>query len=96
VISTTLGQVFGGYTSVPWPSAEEDLKDGKSFIYSVSKEEKYPIKKDHKRAVRKVKPDTEYLLIYGIDDLYIMSNSNTQKGGFATLFGTAYEVKDNG
>jgi hypothetical protein len=95
IIQTTLGKIFGGYTEVAWPTDTRDLKDDKSFMYSVDHKEKYPIKKDSSRAIRNSSPITTYLFIYGHDDCYLQSEPNLSKRSYLSSFGSAYEVPAN-
>jgi hypothetical protein len=87
IFKTTLGKVFGGYTQVAWPIDTKDLKDDNAFMYSITHKEKYPIKKDHSRAIRNSNPVSTYLVVYGHDDCYLQSEPNLSKRSYLSSFG---------
>ena len=51
LIQTTLGHIFGGFTTVSWDSSGSYKNDTQSFIFSVDKQTKYPIVQNHQYAI---------------------------------------------
>ena len=93
-IKTTENLRFGGFTSVIWPE-NGAMRDESSFIFSLSKKQKYKIK-DPYNAIGVSK--NSWISFGNGMDLYIYNNLKTQGGGtYKNSYNIpeAYELNNN-
>ena len=90
VMTTFKGEIFGGYISIPFDKNVQGKKtDAKAFLYSLTREEKYPVKKPSKA----YQEDNDYMFGFGKDDLKIEKNCKGSTFYFGEDFDTSPYIK---
>ena len=86
VMTSSAGEIFGGYSSIPFDKNTKGRKtDFKSFLYSLTRDEKYPVKNPTKA----YQEDDSFIFGFGKDDLKVKSNCK----GSTYYFGEDFETK---
>eukprot|EP00347_Sterkiella_histriomuscorum_P000598 403375232 len=85
-IQSVAGQVFGGYTSVPWKKSESQqlINDTYAFVFSLSKKSIHNQYQNQNYAVRHNK---DQMCLFGNTDIIIIDNCD-QKNNWCNLGGT--------
>jgi hypothetical protein len=81
-IKTTDGERFGGFTSVVWPT-NGIVKDTQSFLFSLTKKEKYKINNPDKAIETK---NSNWISFECGHDLYLYNDLNSSGGGTVQRF----------
>ena len=84
-------KLIGGFTQIPWkrPDSNIDFLDDpskSSFLFSLDAKEKYEIKEGSIAVCHSVNSGP----VFGLNDLEIVENCNTQQNYFSNI-GTSYE-----
>ena len=92
IIKNNHNYVFGGYAEAQWSNKKQYICDSKAFIFSLRRDgetsnHKFNIK-NHNNALW---GSSENGPSFGNDDLWIMNNSNVEKG--KSKLGHAYECR---
>ena len=66
------GHIFGGYTTCKWDNSNNDKKDGETFLFSLTKKEKFK-KREDKLNERDIFCSKQYGPIFGGNDFYFNS-----------------------
>jgi len=75
--SQTHGRIFGGYTEQTWDGSNSYKKDEKAFLFSLTHNEKYPVK-DSVKAIACIYDNS---VLFGEScDIFIVDNCNTANG----------------
>jgi len=89
--STSLGKVFGGFTSKDWSKDEVYVEDSEAFLFSLTDSTKHPVI-DKDSAIYCSEASGP---IFGAGhDLHICSESNFAEGSSSTL-GVSYQVAES-
>ena len=85
VMTSKAGEVFGGYLSIPIDKTIQGKKtDYKAFLFSLSRNQKYPIKNPSKA----YQEDSNYIFGFGKDDLQVKKSCE----GSTLYFGEDYNT----
>jgi len=85
VMTSQAGEVFGGYLSIPFDKNVQGRKaDKNAFLFSLSRNEKYPIKNPSKA----YQEDADYIIAFGKDDLQVKKSCK----GSTYYFGEDYST----
>ena len=80
LIQTTLGHIFGGFTTVSWELNSGYKNDTQSFIFSVDKQTKYPIFQNYVYAIN---CNSSYGPTFGGGhDIHVSDNSNANNSSY--------------
>jgi len=93
IVKTTNGNIFGGYTDLPWTSREIDSIDNNAFIFSLVNEKNQPFISMSKNNVRAIFCDSRYGPVFGNlinNDIMISSDSNIDDES-CSILGGSYE-----
>jgi len=87
VIKNTNGFIFGGFTSIPWSSSDDEYKsDNTAFLYSLNNRSNTPFKLKVKSSQYAVNHSPSYGPSFGGGyDLCVPSLSNTNRDSFMNL-----------
>lgn len=80
VLTSAMGQVFGGYLSIPLTKVPEQTgfrTDPNAFIFSLTRQEKYPVI-EPARAFYQNAENTNIFLAFGKDDLIVTNGCRAQ------------------
>jgi hypothetical protein len=92
IVETNRGRIFGGFTDQDFYSFHSKIKaSANSFIFSISRREKYPIKPDCQDMALHT-GDHWYIMSFGDNDFYLENYCNTNENSYCN-FGTSYEAK---
>ncbi|CDW75419.1 UNKNOWN [Stylonychia lemnae] len=76
-ILSSFGEVFGGYTSIPWTSEKNYLKDSQAFLFSLTKQS---LHRQHQPTDRAVYHHENHLVTFGYGyDIFIQDQCDTSK-----------------
>jgi len=92
LIEATTNKRFGGFTDQDWTHIGDYRSSSKSFIFSISDREKYPIKQsDQSHAIV---ASSSYLPTFGnsAHDIHLVPNGNANQSSSSNL-GTTYDIK---
>jgi hypothetical protein len=90
VMTSKAGEIFGGYLSIPFDKTVQGKKaDYKAFLFSLSRNEKYPIKNPSKA----YQEDTDYIFGFGKDDLKVKKSCKASTFYFGEDFTTSPYVE---
>ncbi|CDW90176.1 tldc domain-containing protein [Stylonychia lemnae] len=90
-ILSEYGQIFGGYTSIPWKSPEglyQQNSDGDAFIFQLTKRAKYTQSQNTGFAVGHQK---NQILQFGMTDIFIKDNCDERRSSSANI-GSTYQL----
>ena len=108
IVKSTSGNIFGGYTIIPWESIAYDVENGyeydnSAFIFSLVNKENRPLIFEHTYECENIKEDVARGSVWsssedgptfgGGHDLYISNRSNTNKSSVSHL-GNTYTHPD--
>ena len=86
VMTSKAGEIFGGYLSIPIDKTVQGRKsDYKAFLYSLTRNEKYPVKNPQKA----YQEDDSYIFGFGKDDLKLKTSCK----GSTFYFGEDFETQ---
>ncbi len=91
-MKTTNGNIFGGYTDLPWSSTHTDYIDNNAFIFSLVNEKKQPFIAMPKNKEGSISCHYSYGPVFGNKsgnrDIYIHSDSNINTTSYSILGGS--------
>jgi len=82
--SQTYGRIFGGYTEQTWNQVGifgNYKKDENTFIFSLTHNEKYPVSQPQHAIYGR----SDLSAIFGVSDIYICDNSNSQSSSVSNF-----------
>ncbi|CDW84393.1 tldc domain-containing protein [Stylonychia lemnae] len=91
-ILSEFGQVFGGYTSVPWKTPEnyfQRQKDKKAFVFQLTKNTLHPLNISH--VDHAVSHFQNQIIQFGLDDIHIEDDCNLNKTNYCSI-GNTYKL----
>ena len=91
IVSTNHNKLIGGFTPVAWKNPTNSIdfvedESNRSFLFSLSRREKYPIKESRIAICHSLNSCP----IFGLNDLEIVENSNTNLNYFSNI-GQSYD-----
>eukprot|EP01084_Bolivina_argentea_P314092 544028_1 len=101
MVQTDNGNVFGGFTSIPWTVVSENKQhaDPTAFLYLIRSSANYQPQifknKGTNCAVYHLTPSSGYMFVYGsAGDIIIYSDCNNNKDSYVYAHPTDYNVPD--
>jgi len=91
IVASTTGNIFGGYTSMPWASTNQYCVDHKSFLFLLKSAQKgvKPQVFNLQNATNSVYHHSSYGPTWGSNhDLHICNNCNSANGSYTNLGGS--------
>jgi len=87
IVESTLGHVFGGYTTIPWSSANNYVNDTKSFIFLLrSTKGSAPSRWEVTNTANAIYSYTAYGPTFGGGfDFYLCDNCNSTNSSYSNL-----------
>lgn len=100
VIQSSIGNIFGGYTSIPWSSSGAYQFDPNAFLYILKSKQrrgqkptKWGVNHQNRNSVYH---NSSYGLTFGGGhDMYLVNNCNTSNGSYSSLGNSYAAPKDN-
>ncbi len=88
VIKNTNGFIFGGFTSIPWSSSDDEYQeDNTAFLFSLTNPSNTPLKlKIKSPAEAIIHQSSEGPVFGGGDDLHVSSFSNINRKSYMYLY----------